>query len=469
MPVDVFQNEDVFRSILVEWLELADLVHLDTAMVHREKRDTFLRMLRSTQYQIPFSNQINLWWKNHRVCLKWIVSRKMYFSQGMLYVNQQLWNRLIDDKVDDYKPFLRNVQKLRFDNANGFDFRGLENCIRLEELRLYNLTNAVPCTLEICPHLKTLYLQNSTVDKTLLDAFQYCTHLQDVTFYHVEYGNTITADTVRTVFASITSLKILGNVPKFLDTFCRFPDVVFPQLHTLTVDKVLQAESSAFDLSPILSKAPQLHTLHIERMMINYLRLFHLLARYCKSLYSLYLNHCRLDDGPAGGGVGAPVDGPGGGPGDVGVPTTATTAVITSQEEAETAHLQIGTLTLASLIGHSDHHIQNILFLARQSLTHLHLSFLSNLTDRMYNHIATVYPRIQTLIVEDKRVVWEQVDIAGRVQRVMKELSDIPRVRLILWEKWIQESEKHPVASAGNGYGWKVPTVESSVVYEHWK
>lgn len=410
--MSLISDRDVFNVIVSEWLTMKDLVNLDTAIVSEDERPAFLDLLSTVPYKAPFSNDLEKWWKNHKDCLKWLLSRRMLSSEGMWHVNHKLWGTLLDNTADSqgYKELVATLKGIFFEGFNGpFNMRGLELAVELKDLYLCNLNSPQSATSQICPALEHLTLQNSKVCDVILRNFMHCPNLKSVDLRHVTYGDLTDPQVMNNFLRKIESIKVLNNVTDFKTICCTAPN----DIKIASLDMLHTTGNTEYDLEPFLRNSPNLCELHVERMCLDITTLFALISKYCPNLTYLHLNHIRV-----------------------------VSASSTTNPPAE-FEVPFTRLKISTMIPSFDDKYQLTLGLTKGKIAQLELSYCEKLTDGGYLSIRDLCPNLQKLEIDDKKSLFEGVgDNHSRVSRIAEYFAAVPEVKISLWEDWYADSDK---------------------------
>lgn len=405
-------DRDIFNLIACEWLELKDLVYLDSAIVNKEMRLMWSILLQTVPFKIPFQNQVEKWWKHHKHCLSWMIKRSMFESDGELTVHWKLWSSLLDDKTHNYLPFIERLRKLRFQGFNGtntvFDYRGLENCHKLQQLRICNLYTSVAVheNVQLCPQLEIIEFHNTIIDNNVLKSFMQCRKLKKAVFHHGSYDvQNLTSEFLEPFLQSLEEITVLSKVNEFILCF----GTVSNQLSKLTLDEV--QPDSAVDLTTLLTHSPNLKTLCLTRLRIDPASFFPLMSKHCRHIQSVHLDHCRLDITP--------------------VSTNNNTGTGASK-------LQLSSL----LCGPSSVPLQDLVAWNRQFLQHLHVSFCDEIDVAQYRAVLQQCPRLATVEIETKKQCWEGSEGRDKLNQFVQLFAGVANVRVVVWSRWLRESEK---------------------------
>jgi hypothetical protein len=418
----LIEDRDVFNIVAFEYLDMKDLINLDTAIVEENERAHFLDLMETVPYKPPFHNDLEKWWVHHKECLAWLSRRKMYSPEGAAWhVNKKAWISMLEDPTFDYKPLISQLKNVFFEGfGSPFDLRGLEICDSLETLQLcnYNLVERAS-SLATCPQLQELILQNSKVCDATLYNFSAVSSLKQLSLRHVTF-ETLSDELLDHYLRSLQTIKVLNRVFEFFTHFCKRPNHIeiayFDMLHT--------TQNIEFDLEPFLKVSPHLRELHIERMCVDVQTLFTLLAQYCPSLEFLHLNHVRLATGGS------------------------------SAAKIFDSDISFSRLQISTLLPPLDEHFKNILEMTRGKIQHLHISFAERLTDGGLMMARDLCPHLQSFQWDEKLEILDPPSSEGRLDRTVACFHQIPNVKIVLWKKWMAEHLKS-----------KYPT-EKTIAYE---
>ncbi len=404
----LLENRDIFNAVVSEWLDLKDLVNLDTAMCSIELRDLFLSLLHAVPFPIPFANRIHDWWKNHQHCLKWFANRRMCESRGQLNVHQKLWENLLLNQDVDYLPFLQGIRDLRFLGFSGsFDFTGLEECSRLTQLHFCNLssTQTPPRPLK-SSSLELLSLQNSLFDNAVIQEFLECENLKTLDLIHAKYPFSLSIDHSKIFLGRIENVRVLGDVNAFLSLL----NNITTGFTSVYFDKAHKSEAEPFNPQQLLQLSPNIRELTIARMRIEPVSFLNYLHRFGHFLDYIHLNHCKLVDDVAW----------------------------THDEDENGATLNCGKLKLSSLLFLTNNSLSLILRAFKDKLRHLSLSYCSRISDEGFLIIPKLCPNLVYLEIADKQVCWDE----SRIFRISEIFAGIPNFRIVLWQDWLTEDQK---------------------------
>lgn len=325
----VLEEEDIFKTILSEWLVLKDLLALDVALCgpQRQQLHAVLRRVPMTQ---PFLDQVELWWKHQRSVLKWMALRQVFTLRGRWGLNETLWRLLITSSDLHYLPILEEMVYMRFENSRpGFRLEQLALCKKLKRLEMYNLdSHHYRCQTQpppppqqryhyevleqegqelnrsggqqdraeqICPNLETLFLQGSDISSELITAFASCQHLIDVEYFHNRYSliqeqEGLGGDVTR-YFDRLRSFSVTANVNQVV--YSHFPRQKTFSLTKLCLDNVHRNESNTAALLDFLPRCPHLVDLTLTRCRFNFALVLKAIREEMPHLERLHLNHCR--------------------------------------------------------------------------------------------------------------------------------------------------------------------------------
>lgn len=414
--MELLADRDIFSSIASEWLELKDLVNLDTAVLNKDLRLIWSDLLQFVTFKIPFQNQMDKWWKHHKACLGWAVRRSMFDWKGELNVHLKLWNYLLKNSDPGYLKIIERLQALRFLGFAGneaFNYFGLEKCAKLQQLRICNLYESMaPQNLSICPQLQILEFHNTTINNQLLQSFSNCEKLKQIVFAHVKYDHlSLSFEYVQRFAQKIQEVKVLNNIPEFV---LRIGNA-FTNVTKLSLDQI-QPQESLVDISSLLSHAPLLKELCIDRITINYSMLFHMISKHNRNVQILHLNHCRLI-------------------------SDSDTSLSTDSDGASgvgISHLCLSTIITSPL---SNHFVQ-IILLNRQYLQRLNVSFCEDLDDAAYKFVVKSCSALISVQIEDKKERFGGHDGQDKLLKLIKALDNVTQVRIVVWPHWVRENDK---------------------------
>jgi hypothetical protein len=404
---ELLSNKDILDNVVYDWLGTKDLVAFDSAVVGADRRAQFRKSMQSVRYRVPFENNLELWWKNHKHILEWFIARKMYNSEGIWHVNQKLWEVLISDSK--YDELLKSMRGIRFENfSSESGLFGLEKCVNLRRLEICNLlqvkSGVSPLNL---PNLRQLYLQNCLMNSDLLNLLSNLPSLKFVQFHHDRY-QPVSADAAHAFIGHVETVRVIGDMDGFLTNLVQKPN----QWRHVFIDKMHKAETTPQDLHEFLKCVPEIRELQVERMRLHISSFFKCLAKYNTHLRRLHLNHIRSVETPS-----------------------------TFPEDAPTG-CSFSSLQISTLLQSTNDSVLKILNLCANSVSDLQLSFCSRLDDAGYREIAQILPGLRSIEIDEKRELFEGNEHAGRVQKVSAEFSAIPKVKISLWPEWKSEKEK---------------------------
>ncbi len=414
--MDLLADRDIFSSIASEWLELKDLVNLDTAILNKDLRLIWSELLQFVSFKIPFQNQVDKWWKHHKACLGWAVKRSMYDWKGELNVHMKLWNYLLKNSDPRYLKIIERLQTVRFLGFAGneaFNYFGLEKCGKLQQLRICNLYESVaPQNFLICPQLQIVEFHNTTINNQLLQSFSNCEKLKQAVFAHVKYDPlNLSVEYVQRFVQKIQEITVLNNIPDFV---LRVGNA-FTNVTKLSLDQI-QPQESLVDISSLLSHSPLLKELCIDRITINYKMLFQMISKHNRNIQVLQLNHCRL--------------------------IADSDANLSSDSDAVSgvgiSHLCLSTLITSQL----SNHFEQIILLNRQYLQRLNVSFCEALDSAAYKFVLKNCSALMSVEIEDKKERFSGQDGKDKLLRLIKVLDNLTHVRIVVWPHWLRENDK---------------------------
>eukprot|EP01033_Poteriospumella_lacustris_P006654 gene6654-4797_t len=411
----LLEDRDVFNIVAFEYLDMKDLINLDTAIVEDTERRQFLELLETVPYKPPFHSDLEKWWIHHKDCLAWLSKRKMYSPEGApWHVNKKSWMSLLNDSSFDFKLLLSKLKDVFFEGfGSPFDLQGLELCDSLEKLHLcnYNLPERAT-TLATCPRLKELILQNSKVCDATLHNFRNVASLKQLTLRHVTFEQ-LSEDILDHYLRSLQTVQVMNRVDDFFRHFCAKPNswevAYFDLLHT--------TQNNEFSFEPFLKVSPHLRELHIERTCVDINALFAQLSQFCPYLEFLHLNHVRISTA----GASPPFEGT----------------------------VSFSRLQISTLLPPLDEQYTRILTMTGGKIQHLHISFAERLTDGGLLTARDLCPHLQSFQFEEKAELLEatasgatEVDNQTRAARIAAAFAGVPNVKIVAWNKWMFEHLK---------------------------
>lgn len=425
--MSLLEDRDVFNIVAFEYLEMKDLINLDSAVVEESERAHFLDLLETVPYKPPFHNDLEKWWVHHKRCLKWLSNRKMFTSEGAAWhVNKKSWISMLEDPSFDYKPLIGKFKDIFFEGfGSPFNLQGLEFCDSLERLQLCNYNLVEPATtLPTCPVLKELILQNSKVCDTTLNNFKNARSLTQLSLRHVTF-EAISEEVLDHYLTTLQKVCVLNRVSEFFTHFCKRENHIeiacFDMLHT--------TQNNEFDLEPFLRVSPHLRELRIERMCIDVQTVFTLVAQYCPYLEFLYLNHVRLAVGGSSSG------------------------------KSYDSEISFSRLQISTLLPPLDEHYKHILEMTRGKIRHLHISFAERLTDGGLMVVRDLCPHLESFVFEEKAELMDgnastsaisamvEKSNESRVSRIVTFYQNVPNVRVVVWKRWVFDNLKDQYAT----------------------
>jgi hypothetical protein len=426
----LIENRDIFNLLVSEWMTLKDLVNLDTAICSHSLRESFLSLLSGVQYEFPFANKIESWWKYHPVCLRWFAVRQMYESRGELNVHQKLWEKLLCCKDIDYTPLLSGVHKLRFLGFySDFDFCGISVCSKLTHLRLCNLLQPLESLHTLPNSLTSLSLQNSVFNNSLLSYLHSCRNLKALHLKYVDFSSAFSEDfnneQLFELLQRLDDLYILGDISPWLEVL-KGNTQHLSCIQSIHFDKANCSETEMISIQNLFeaSDSSYCHELTLSRMKIDLMNLLKPLRTH--SLDFLHLNHVRLINAQL----------------FLATNNQPSSAVdqttITRVTDGSTIQLAVKKLQLSSIVGLTDVIFARLLSAFCSHLCHLHLSFCSYLTEESFEFIANHLNSLVSIDIEDKKECWD----SRRTDKIIHLFSRLSKVRIILWDGWLTEAQK---------------------------
>lgn len=278
-------NFDIFQQILQEWIELGDIIQLDTALTNHELRNYLFPLMR----KIPYTLSCSRW--TIEKSLQWFIKRNMYNLMNEIDVNPMTWHRLLYDSPNINKlSFLHNIKQLtiRYRN-NSQSYLELNECIAIKELKMYFIGNS----LKLPPNITTIYLHQCTMNQELIQSFENCEKLIS---FHCEGTVFLPIDHKREYlfFHCIKCLIIDGKCFSFLKHWLFNKN----SFHQLILDNYFGAQKVDNPFPILFHYSYQLQRLEMNKFSwICLYDLFYAINE-CRheSFYSLTLNNVGIDD-----------------------------------------------------------------------------------------------------------------------------------------------------------------------------
>eukprot|EP01039_Chlorochromonas_danica_P004521 gene4521-4959_t len=314
----ILDEEDIFQSILLDWLILKDLLNLDLAL-NRQYRLQLHTFFQSQSFKMiqPFQDKEhrNLWgkrgnlWRTHgEAIFQWMALRKVYHSQGQWEVD--CWEVLStapseENKNMNYRPILENMIDMRLSTLpTNFDLSQLSLCKELRRLRLRGLHAkhvSLSCQTHICPKLQSLTLERCDVSMTVIDAFAHCYDLLDMKLEYNKYmekekEQDLSEYTIA-LLARLQSLSFFGDVNELVDKF-------FPKGIVLSLSKlVLEGDSRTASILDLVTRCPHVRELELYSVDFSFPVALKAIRENMPQLSRLLVNGCiwteRIEDSVA--------------------------------------------------------------------------------------------------------------------------------------------------------------------------
>eukprot|EP00981_Chlorochromonas_danica_P002527 scaffold487_cov178-Ochromonas_danica.AAC.15 len=314
----ILDEEDIFQSILLDWLILKDLLNLDLAL-NRQYRLQLHTFFQSQSFKMiqPFQDKEhrNLWgkrgnlWRTHgEAIFQWMALRKVYHSQGQWEVD--CWEVLStapseENKNMNYRPILENMIDMRLSTLpTNFDLSQLSLCKELRRLRLRGLHAkhvSLSCQTHICPKLQSLTLERCDVSMTVIDAFAHCYDLLDMKLEYNKYMEKEKEQDLNeytiALFARLQSLSFFGDVNELVDKF-------FPKGIVLSLSKlVLEGDSRTASILDLVTRCPHVRELELYSVDFSFPVALKAIRENMPQLSRLLVNGCiwteRIEDSVA--------------------------------------------------------------------------------------------------------------------------------------------------------------------------
>lgn len=402
----ILENNDIFRTLVSEWLDIKDVVNLDSVMIG-SIRDTYKVSLQSADFPVPFANRSDLWWKNHKACLNWLISRQISCKAGKLIINRLIWEHYWTREAEKFGLFLKNIKSIRFESFNNdHTIPHLEKCTRLTQLEIFNFRPTDPCETPFCPKLEYLFLQSCQINDNLISYFLNCPNLKRVTIKHGTFAPNLNQESFRRFLQTVERVTILGEVQNFLENISNFKN----NFKIARFDKGHKYDTSkTINWGAFFSNSPLLQNLSVERLDLHFAPFIHALSNCesTKSLTILHLNQCYFSDF-------------GEGFIDARVPNITNLTVSTPLPESTDVRLILNPFS--------------------SNLRSLNLSFCENLQASDYRHIAEHSRLLNNFHINGLEEIWfnqnKNAENTAKKEAIASAFSFVPLVKVQIWKLW---------------------------------
>jgi hypothetical protein len=240
MFVDLlFGSRDVFYKMVLEYLDLKDLLHLDRSVVNMEERASYLEMMASLpqvkdEFCFPYLQQY------HKLLPlnSWVIDRNMARLIETISAEtfQNLFNNVNIDIATHYWNILPRQLNPKFHvQFEGTEFIDISSFFKyfeyIEELTIEGYNNghqnhsnhqkeetSEANSISFFPNLRLLRIAYSTIDEHFLDHFHNANHLETFEIFQVKFPNQIPRSFLQIFQAQIKTFTVSG-LPEFVNSF----------------------------------------------------------------------------------------------------------------------------------------------------------------------------------------------------------------------------------------------------------
>jgi hypothetical protein len=479
--MSLLDQQDIFITIIREWIELKDLLHLDSALTMKAKRDNFVNMLSNVPFEIPYQNNSSSYWQNLQPFLLWVAKRRIYDLRGSLKVHSKLWQRLFhsSDEVflrleNDGKrlipssqlflPLLKSLKQLEFVNySDGFTSNMLNDCSSLTELAFVNYSlprKTQQVAQSIANKLRRMELHNSAVSTPLLCQFLSCPELKEILFDNCWLPAEIVIDVARPFLQKLKSISISANICAFFTQFFHLNGVEYHQeeksnkspqrfnLQNILLDNRLEhTEVPTASIYSLCETVSDLRVLDLRRMTVFVPQLFSGFSVFNPNLEKLSLNQCHL--------IFSEVEN--------NQISESSVFSFPSISHEFIFSFPLASLEMNNILAFNDRTFEeffnlfsfnnNSRFKTNASVTVLKLVFCLKSIQRIQHCLSLIlitFPFLQSLEIEDKREVFfpkrnDDSTDNGRgelLKDIIEMFVHLPNFRVSAWPEWMPEAEK---------------------------
>eukprot|EP01039_Chlorochromonas_danica_P008901 gene8901-9819_t len=417
----ILDEEDIFQSILLDWLILKDLLNLDLAL-NRQYRLQLHTFLQSQSFKMiqPFQGEEHrdLWREHRKAVFQWMALRRVYHSQGQWEVD--CWEVLSTapsrkNKNVNHRPILENMNYMRLSALpTSFDLGQLSLCKELRRLNLYGLRAkhvSLSCQTHICPKLQSLTLECCDVSTTVIDAFAHCYDLLDMKLEYNKYmekekEQDLSEYTIA-LLARLQSLSFFGDVNELVDKF-------FPKGIVLSLSKlVLEGDSSTASILDLVTRCPHVRELELSRVDFSFPLALKAIRENMPQLSRLVVNSCFW--------------------------TEDKEDTVASAAELVNPGQQLHTLVFRSTITSPNRDLDMVLQFCGRFVRDLKLHFGENLQPSAYRCIDSHCPYLTTFSLPYYTMEPDDLpqDHMNEIQRV---LCSQPQIRVVVINQWRDEN-----------------------------